>query len=74
MEGHHQYDVKHASAGNAKKGRPKKIWLDHIDDDMNEYNTTEDMTQNRSVWRMKAKHATWRRRDEYLQHNGRSLR
>ena len=38
-----------------KKGRPKKIWLDNIMEDMKEYNMTEDMAHNRSVWHVKIK-------------------
>ena len=47
--GYHQEDVKHASGGKEKKGRPKKRFLDNIRDDTKEYKMTEDMTQKRSV-------------------------
>ena len=62
--GYHQEDVKHASAGKEKKGRPKKRQLDNIRDDMKEYTMTEEMAQNRIVWHMKKKRrpiATWSR-------------
>ena len=41
--------------GKRIRGRPKKRWLDNIREDMKEYNMTEDMAQDRSVWRMKTK-------------------
>ena len=37
------------------KGRPKKRWQDNMRDDMKEYQLSEDMAQNRSVWHMKTK-------------------
>ena len=53
---YHRDDVKHASAGKEKKGRPNERWLDNIRDDMKEVKLTNDMTQsNRSVWHMKTK-------------------
>ena len=36
--GNHQEDIKHASAGKEKKGRPRKRWLDNIRE---EYKTAE---------------------------------
>ena len=33
----------------------QKRWLDNISDEMKEYNMTEHMVENRSVWRMKIK-------------------
>ena len=39
--------------GKRRRGRPKKRWLDNIGEDMKEYKMTEDMAQDRSVWRMK---------------------
>ena len=62
--GYHQEDVKHASAGKEKKGRPKKRQPDNIRDTMKEYTMTEEMAQNRIVWHMKKKRrpiATWSR-------------
>ena len=41
--------------GKRRRGRPKKRWLDNIREDMKEYKMTEDMAQDRSVWRMKTK-------------------
>ena len=43
-----------------RAGRPKKIWLDNISDDMKECNITKYMVQNRSVWHMKHI-TTWKR-------------
>ena len=34
---------------------PNKRWLDKMREDMKEYNMTEEMTENRSVWHMKIK-------------------
>ena len=54
--GYNQEDVKDASAGKEKKGRPKKRYL-HIRDYRKEYEMTEGLTQNGNVWRMKTKAA-----------------
>ena len=43
--------------GKRRRGRPKQRWLDNIRDDMKEYNMTEVMAHNRSVWHMKIKEA-----------------
>ena len=40
-------------AGKEKKAQ--KRWPDNIREDIKEYNVTEEMTQNRSVWHMKLK-------------------
>ena len=39
--------------GKRIKGRPKKRWLDNTREDMEEYNMTEEMAENRSVSHMK---------------------
>ena len=36
-----------------RRGRSKKIWLDNIREDMEEYIMTDGMAQNQSVWHMK---------------------
>ena len=41
--------------GKRRRRRPMNIWLDNIREDMKEYNMTEDMAQNRSVWHVKIK-------------------
>ena len=41
--------------GKRRRGMPKKGWIDNIRDDMKEYNMTEEMAQDRSVWHMKTK-------------------
>ena len=52
--GYHQEDVKHASAGKEKKGRPNIRWFDNTANAMKEYKLTKDMAQNRNAWHMKA--------------------
>ena len=56
--GYHHEDVKHASAEkeNKNKGMPNKRWLRNMREDMEEYNVTEEMADNRSVWHMKIIH------------------
>ena len=39
--------------GKRRGGRPKKRWPDNISEDMEEYNMTEEMAENRSVLHMK---------------------
>ena len=36
--------------GNIRRGRPKNRWLDNIRADMKEYNMTEEMAENQSMW------------------------
>ena len=53
--------------GKIRRGRPKKRWLDNIREDIKEYNTTEEMTEKRSVWHLKKKAGP-------LLHGGKSVR
>ena len=40
--------------GKRRRGRPKKRWLDNINEDMKEYNMTEDVAENLCVWHLKS--------------------
>ena len=52
--GYHQDDPKYAGAGKEKKELgPIKVWLYNIRENMKEYNMSEEMIENGSVWHMK---------------------
>ena len=38
-----------------KKGRPRRRWLDNTREDMEKYEMTTDMTENRQYWKMMVK-------------------
>ena len=38
-----------------RRREAQKRWLDYITEDMKEYNMTEEMAENRSVWHMQIK-------------------
>ena len=37
--------------GRRPRGRPRKTWIDNVKDDMRALNLTDDMTEDRQVWR-----------------------
>ena len=38
-----------------RMGRPEKRWLDNIRQDMTDYNMTDELAENRSMWHRKIK-------------------
>ena len=55
---YHRDDAKCASAGNEKKGRPKKIWLDNSRVDTKGHDMTTYIAESPSVWHMELKAGT----------------
>ena len=45
----------HGRTGEEKKGRPRRRWIDNNREDMNKYELTADMTENRQYWKMMVK-------------------
>ena len=43
--GYHHEDDNYTSAGQEKKGRPKKIWINYIREDMKECGMMENMAE-----------------------------
>ena len=42
-------------AAKRKTGRPRRRWIDNTRDDMNKYELTADLTENRQYWKMMTK-------------------
>ena len=41
--------------GKGRRGRPRRRWIDNTREDMNKYELTTDMTENRQYWKMMVK-------------------
>ena len=41
--------------GKRRRGRPRRRWIDNNREDMNKYELTADMTENRQYWKMMVK-------------------
>ena len=41
--------------GKRRSGRPRRRWIDNNREDMNKYELTADMTENRQYWKMMVK-------------------
>ena len=49
--------------GKRRRGRPRRRWIDNNREDMNKYELTADMTENRQYWKMMLKTGPQRCRD-----------
>ena len=45
----------HGRTGEEKTGRPRRRWIDNNREDMNKYELTADMNENRQYWKIMAK-------------------
>ena len=41
--------------GKIRRGRPRRRWIDNNREDMNKYELTADMTENRQNWKVMVK-------------------
>ena len=41
--------------GKRRRGRPRRRWIDNIQEDMKKYELTADMTENRQYWKRMVK-------------------
>ena len=49
-----------------RRGRPRRRWLQDTREDMNKYEMTSDMTENRHYWKMVAKTTLKKNQDSIL--------